>query len=174
MIAATNLPWFSECVRRMITEPRIVKEDNDDVVVILRHFLEWGTISLVALSGSWLSRFLALHVGVRLARALGSSICAAMLVFPLCIPLVAAFLGSFYYLLIADSGLLCAIPFCLLLILLVCYSLSRPSLRPVESETTVKMANKQATSDEESSKNSHRFAIRSDANSPTSTASFSF
>ena len=152
----------------MITEPRMVKEDNDDVVVILRHFLEWGTISLVALSGSWLSRFLALHVGVRLARALGSCVCAAVLVFPLCIPLVAVSLGSFYYLRGAASGLLCATPFCILLILLVCYSLW-PSLRPV------KMANQQAISETaEKAEDDENMCSRRSIDSLTSIGTFSF
>ena len=117
MIAATNMPWLCETLVNILSGC-----GANDTRLILQWLLEWITISMVMLLGSFWATFIALHLGVPLARYM-PRLFAAALVFPVSAIPVAIFLGSFYYLTVADpTGFLFTVPSSLLLIVIMCYS----------------------------------------------------
>ena len=123
MIAAANLPWLSYYLAFFLHRTNWPSETalESDTVFRVRAFMEWGMMSMVLLLGSWVERFVAFHLGVRLARHM-PCFCAAILLFPICAVPVIVFLGSFYLLVVSDlTTLFEAIPFTILLLLLLCY-----------------------------------------------------
>ena len=121
MIAAANLPWLSEYLAIILHRINWPLETQDNAIFHLRTFMQWGMMSMVLLLGSWVERFAAFHVGVRLTRYM-PYFCAAILLFPICALPVIIFLGSFYILVLTyPATLFEAIPFSILLLLLLCY-----------------------------------------------------
>lgn len=150
MIAATNMPWLSETLARILHRTMSGCSYKEDAALdIPRWLLEWMTISMALLLGTWWANFIELHVGVRLARYI-PRLCAAAVLFPSLAFPVAIFVGSFYYLVLTDPGLLCAIPASIMLVILImCYScdiLGSPSPNcqsgPAEAETASNKASK--------------------------------
>ena len=127
MIAAANLPWLSHFLARIrfrIDAMAVPSQTELARVELVRDLMQWCMMSMAVLVGVWWDRFIALNLGIRLTRHM-SCLSAAALLFPISTLPVLVFLGSFYFLMLMDmSSLFFAIPFGILLLLLLGYGLT--------------------------------------------------
>ena len=123
MMAATNMPFFSETLGRILYRTMSGCSYRDgDTLHVLRWLMEWMILSLSLLFLAWWASFLQVHVGFLMFRYMPSlpRLCVFAVLLPLATFPLLVFLGSFYYLLFTDGGLLCGVPVIILLLVVMC------------------------------------------------------